>query len=374
MTVLSGTPRNTWQPAAPTPGKRASGLSSSRAARSDRRERSKARSPAKAVRQSRTPRCGQRSSPTQTFGTRSQADGSYLLIAPVGTYTVTASAFGYFPEIVTGVEVLSGTETVQDFELAVAPSHVISGVVSDANTGWPLYAKITPTGVPIDPVWSDPVTGFYSMTLPEGSSYTFLCRGFCRRLPAEIRADRDDQQDMTRNIPLEVDATTCNAPGYRPVITAGLYINFREQRWRADHQRNHLLGLGDDQQRARLGALRDESLGNQPGRQLPEQRERRSEPGAGPERLCGTEPGDHLVAVAENGKPLRLCQPGSQQGRGCFVGTRLWTGDRRRRSGLEQALRGARLELCGGGFPPALQIHLGWIGRLSRVGTWTTCW
>ena len=158
-------------------------------------------------------------SPTQTLGTRSQADGSYLLVAPVGIYTVTASAFGYFPEVATGVEVLSGTETVQNFELELAPSHVISGVVSDAHTGWPLYAKITPTGMPVDPVWSDPVTGFYSMTLPEGSSYTFYVEAFSGGYLPKSEPVGTISADMTKNIPLEVDAAACDAPGYRPLIT-----------------------------------------------------------------------------------------------------------------------------------------------------------
>ena len=252
------------------------------------------------------------SSPTQTFGTLSQADGSYQLVAPTGTYTVTASAFGFIPETVTGVGVFSGTETVQDFELAIAPSHVISGVVSDANTGWPLYAKITPTGLPIDPLWSDPVTGFYSMTLPEGSSYSFLVEAFTAGYLPKSESIGTISGDMTKNIALEVECNDLQCSGLSTVDHSGLYIDFREQQWRVDYQWNQLLGLGDDQQRAWLGVFRDESLGNQPGRQLPEQRERSNKPGAGPERVCGTEPGNCMVAVAEYGKPLRLCQPGSQ--------------------------------------------------------------
>lgn len=158
-------------------------------------------------------------SPTQTLGTRSQTDGSYQLIAPVGAYTVTASAFGYFPEIAAGVDILSGTETVRNFELAVAPTHVISGVISDAVTGWPLYAKITPTGTPVAPVWSDPVTGFYSMTIPEGTSYTFYVEAFSGGYLAQNEPVGLIIADLTKNIPLQVDAAICDAPGYRPIIT-----------------------------------------------------------------------------------------------------------------------------------------------------------
>jgi uncharacterized repeat protein (TIGR01451 family) len=158
-------------------------------------------------------------SPTQTIGTLTKADGGYLLAAPVGVYTVTASAYGYFPEVASGVEVLSGTETVQNFELEVAPTHVISGVVSDADTGWSLYAKITPTGTPLTPVWSDPITGFYSMTLPEGTSYTFNVEAFAAGYLPQTVAVGTISGDMTKNIQLEVDAATCDAQGYKPLIT-----------------------------------------------------------------------------------------------------------------------------------------------------------
>ncbi len=163
---------------------------------------------------------------TQTFGTRSGSDGGYILNAPVGTYTMTASAFGYFSEVVTGVTVVTPTATLQDFTLEVAPTHVISGVVSDANTGWPLYAKVTATGVLVDPVWSDPVTGYYSMTLPEGTSYNFFTEAFVsgyqpRNVPVGMISS-----DITKNIPLEVDAASCAAPGYQLVITPSYSTTF----------------------------------------------------------------------------------------------------------------------------------------------------
>jgi len=156
---------------------------------------------------------------TQTYPTLTIAEGDYSMMIPVGTYEVTATSYGYLPSIVTGVEILSGTVTVQDFALSLAPSHVVSGTVTDANTGWPLYAQISINGTPIDPVWSDPFTGFYSISLPEGSSFTFQAKanvvGYNQaNLPVGPLTG-----DLTQNINLEVNRTTCDAPGYQLNLT-----------------------------------------------------------------------------------------------------------------------------------------------------------
>ncbi|MEI2421122.1 hypothetical protein V6O07_12685, partial [Arthrospira platensis SPKY2] len=71
--------------------------------------------------------------------------------------------------------------------MMAAPSATIAGTVTDANTGWPLYAKITVAGVPGSPFWTDPVTGAYSITVPEGSSYDFAVEAFVAGYVAEDR-------------------------------------------------------------------------------------------------------------------------------------------------------------------------------------------
>ena len=53
------------------------------------------------------------------------------------------------------------------------PTYVVSGTVSDALAGWPLYAKIDINGYPGGPIPTDPATGFYSVTLPTGTTYLF---------------------------------------------------------------------------------------------------------------------------------------------------------------------------------------------------------
>ena len=47
------------------------------------------------------------------------------------------------------------------------------GTVTDGSGhGWPLYAKITAKGVPGGPVFTNPVTGKYSLQLAAGADYT----------------------------------------------------------------------------------------------------------------------------------------------------------------------------------------------------------
>lgn len=143
--------------------------------------------------------------------------GEYEIgFAPVGFYTMTASTFGYLPATVTNVEVVSGTITTQDFALTQAPSAVIDGTVTDANTGWPLYAAIHVDGVPGSPFWNDPETGYYSISLPEGSTYDFTVEAFVAGYIAEMRAVGPVSGNTTEDFGLDVDVVSCTAPGYEP--------------------------------------------------------------------------------------------------------------------------------------------------------------
>ena len=95
---------------------------------------------------------------------------------PVGTYDMTVTKYGFFPATADDVEVTEDATTTQDFTLEAAPSTIVNGVVRDAQGNWPLYAKIQVSGpgYPGATLWTDPVTGYYSVTLVEGITYTFL--------------------------------------------------------------------------------------------------------------------------------------------------------------------------------------------------------
>ncbi len=99
------------------------------------------------------------------------ASGYYTMTVGAGTYTVSAKLYGYLDEAVAGVGVITDTLTTVNFELTSLPTHVVSGHVYETGTGNPLLATVefTDPGVPVPPVTTDPDTGFYSITVAEGS-------------------------------------------------------------------------------------------------------------------------------------------------------------------------------------------------------------
>ncbi len=74
--------------------------------------------------------------------TTSGSDGVYVLRLEPGVYTVAATAYGYYPYTHSGVEVTSATTTTLNVPLTPIPSYVVSGTITDAQTGWPLYAHL----------------------------------------------------------------------------------------------------------------------------------------------------------------------------------------------------------------------------------------
>ncbi len=99
---------------------------------------------------------------------------------------------------------------------AVTANVTVSGTVTDGSgAGWPLYARIEATSDSTEPVvvFTDPVTGAYSMDLPDGVDYTFVVTavgpGY---LPGggPVTTDGPVEQDWA----LEIDAVECTAPGY----------------------------------------------------------------------------------------------------------------------------------------------------------------
>ncbi len=124
----------------------------------------------------------------------SNPQGHYTLTLPAGIYTVSASLYGYFPQTSTNVPIVTDTTTTLDFPLQARPRHVISGTVTEAGTGRPLEARIVAEGVPITPVWSDPTTGAYSMTVVEGS-YTLRATALLH-LSERLHVDADHDQTV----------------------------------------------------------------------------------------------------------------------------------------------------------------------------------
>ncbi len=97
------------------------------------------------------------------------SSGYYTADAVAGTYTVTASLYGYVTASVSGVAVVSDTTTTQNFALVPAETYTLSGVVTDSVSSAPLQATITLLDTPLAPVTSDPGTGAYTIDVPAGT-------------------------------------------------------------------------------------------------------------------------------------------------------------------------------------------------------------
>jgi subtilisin family serine protease/uncharacterized membrane protein len=154
-----------------------------------------------------------------TFNMVTDDSGFYSRLAMSGTYEVTAYKYGYLPQTVPGVIVEEDIVTVQDFVLDPAPTYTVSGTVTDAITGWPLYAGIDVGGAPIPTIWADPVSGQYSVSLVAGTEYTFTVDAWVSGYLGEIRPIGPLMSDTTEDFALQVDIAACTAPGYEQAIT-----------------------------------------------------------------------------------------------------------------------------------------------------------
>ena len=108
---------------------------------------------------------------TFTLSSLSNGIGVFGIGVPGGVYTVSASAYGYYPLVVPGVIVTDGVTVTLSLALTPAPSFIISGTVTEEGTGNPLTATVTANGSPYPVVVvanTDPATGYYSMTLVGG--------------------------------------------------------------------------------------------------------------------------------------------------------------------------------------------------------------
>jgi N-acetylneuraminic acid mutarotase len=142
--------------------------------------------------------------------------GRYSLGVEVGTYDVSASAFGYATRTVTGVVVTDQATTTADIALTSVPRTTISGLVRDGSGhGWPLYARITVDGVPGGPRFTDPETGRYELELPTNATYTLRISA---EYPGYLAATETvvlGTADVVRDVSLRVEPNGCTAPGYR---------------------------------------------------------------------------------------------------------------------------------------------------------------
>jgi hypothetical protein len=103
-------------------------------------------------------------------------------------------------------------DDIQVYALEV-PTSVVDGYVTDAATGWPLYASVD-TNSPAGVVWTDPETGYYSISLPEGAAFDFHVEAWVPGYIPEDRVVGPISGDTHEDFALDADLDACIAPGY----------------------------------------------------------------------------------------------------------------------------------------------------------------
>jgi len=105
---------------------------------------------------------------TRTRTTSADSTGAYQNTLQVGSYTVTASMYGYQSSTATGVGISDGATTVQNFQLVTVPSHSLSGHVRDDQGAAVPNVKVTIVGTPLTPATTG-ADGSYSFpAVPDG--------------------------------------------------------------------------------------------------------------------------------------------------------------------------------------------------------------
>ncbi|WP_156037702.1 S8 family serine peptidase, partial [Glycomyces tenuis] len=126
---------------------------------------------------------------------------------PTGTYDVTVSRFLY--ETVTDtVRVKRDRDAVLDAALPAVPARTVEGTVVDGSgQGWPLAAAVSTAGGEASAA-TDPLTGEFSLTIPEEGEWPLTVASLYPGYAAEV-VDPDDAAQVA----LATDES-CAAPGY----------------------------------------------------------------------------------------------------------------------------------------------------------------
>ena len=156
-----------------------------------------------------------------TYDAVTDEQGHYRLFAPVGTYDVVATEFGYQAPKPARVTVVAKTSVTNNLTMTAMQTRRVTGVVTDASGhGWPIYAKVSIDGYPGDAVFTDPYTGRYDVDLPIGD-YTLHVSPV--QMPGYVTSTvsaavgpeaNGGSSEIRKNVKLAIDASTCSAPGY----------------------------------------------------------------------------------------------------------------------------------------------------------------
>lgn len=125
------------------------------------------------------------------------------------------AAFGYGSTTKTAT-VAKGATTTLNVALTPVPSVNVTGAVTDGSGhGWPLYAKVTVTGVSGVYDYTTPSNGRYSIKLPAGQTYTLTYESQYPGYQTITKQVVVGTGNTTANVAVPVDTDTCTtAPGY----------------------------------------------------------------------------------------------------------------------------------------------------------------
>jgi N-acetylneuraminic acid mutarotase len=155
----------------------------------------------------------------QGLSTTTDANGSYTLALPVGSYHLAVDSYGYAPAGAS-VSIADSATVTQSFSLSPVPSRTVSGTVTDGSGhDWPLYAEITVSGVPGAPVWTNPTTGDYTLSLPEDHTYTLHVTSAYAGYQSLTKTVTVGSQAQTLNLPVQANAWSGTTPGYSVKLT-----------------------------------------------------------------------------------------------------------------------------------------------------------
>jgi subtilisin family serine protease len=108
-----------------------------------------------------------------------EGEGAYDMVLPAGSYTVTASAFGFVSQAIAAVVVNGEERTAQNFTLEHAPTFVVRGLVRQTD-GQPLAgARVTVVGTPLRPAITDSEGAYRIPGVPDGEYQVSANRGGC---------------------------------------------------------------------------------------------------------------------------------------------------------------------------------------------------
>ncbi|WP_329103519.1 S8 family serine peptidase [Micromonospora sp. NBC_01699] len=151
---------------------------------------------------------------------RTGPDGRYAFALPAGQHRVTAAAYGFVARTETVTVPADGSVT-RDFALVAAPIVTVTGRVGDGSGHrWPLYAAIAVPDRPGGPIFTDPVTGQFSFTVPGSTTYQVTTTVQYPGYPPVTTELKLGEAGRTANIAVPVGAD-CTAPGYRSAAGGG---------------------------------------------------------------------------------------------------------------------------------------------------------